>query len=123
MVAVLGANALRIDGGHGCDTLRLNGAGDSFNFSVILPATVDSIEVMDLTGTGNNTLKLNAWDLFDFSDDTAGGPTTFAVHGGAGDTVTLSGLGWVADGNDGTFSLWINAKARIKIELDVGIPI
>ncbi|HRX35331.1 MAG TPA: Ig-like domain-containing protein [Aestuariivirga sp.] len=124
-IRVTGSNALRIDGGSGYDTLKLDGAGDTFDFSVIKPATVDSIEAIDLTGTGDNSLKLNALDLFDISDDTSGGITHLTVHGDAGDGVTTLDTGWSNVGSTvigaNNYTIYQNGQAQLIIDNDISV--
>ncbi len=50
------ASFRKIDGGSGADTLRLTLSGGSLDFSTILPAKVDSIEAIDLSAAGSQSL-------------------------------------------------------------------
>ena len=85
-----------IDGGHGTDTLALNGAGINFDLTSVLPARMESIERFDITGSGNNSLTLDYRDIFEFSggsDDSfsfAASNNTFVIDGNAGDSLTLA---------------------------------
>ena len=47
-----------IDGGNGSDTLILDGSGLSLDLSSVSANGVDNFDVIDLTGTGNNTCLL-----------------------------------------------------------------
>jgi hypothetical protein len=66
----------RVDGGLGIDTLRLSGAGISLDLTRIanpggsMPngsSRIESIERIDLTGSGDNTLQLNVNDVQDMA--------------------------------------------------------
>jgi hypothetical protein len=48
-----------IDGGGGIDTLKLEGAGLTLDLTKISNRRIQNIEVIDITGSGNNILKLN----------------------------------------------------------------
>ncbi len=75
VIIVADASFRKIDGGSGADTLGFTLSGGSLDFSVILPAKVDSIEAIDLSAAGSQSLALSMLDLFDLSDDTSGGIT------------------------------------------------
>ena len=90
-----------------------------------IPSTVDSIEAIDLTGTGDNSLKLNALDLFDISDDTSGGITHLTVHGDAGDGVTTLDTGWSNVGSTvigaNNYTIYQNGQAQLIIDNDISV--
>ncbi|MNV73648.1 hypothetical protein D3C71_1668140 [compost metagenome] len=92
-VSVLG-QIDRIDGNRGVDALNLLGADQVLDLSAVV-GRLSSIEVIDLTGTGNNTVKVSLGDVLELgnhraftSDDTA----QLAVKGNTGDVVLLSDL-------------------------------
>jgi hypothetical protein len=69
------------------------------------------IEVIDLTGTGGNTLELDQADLLHLSDSAAfhpGGANTLIVDGNSGDEVHAAG-GWASEGVDGAYEVspWV----------------
>ena len=100
----------RIDGGSGTDTLALSGSGLVLDLTEVAnPAAgaphggsrLSSIEIVDLTGSGNNTLKLTARDVIDLTDFNAiltSGPADnrhqLLVDGNVGDRVVLMESGW-----------------------------
>lgn len=114
----------RMDGGSGVDTLLLDGAGIHLDFTNIanqsastteVGGRVSSIEKMNLTGSGNNTLSIDVADVLDMSGmnlfNTGSGWTGLGasvakhqvvVDGNAGDSANLEG-GWTDTGTTATF--------------------
>ncbi|MES2247253.1 MAG: Ig-like domain-containing protein [Pseudomonadota bacterium] len=81
-----------ISGNGGTDTLKLTGANQTLDLTA-LAGKISSVEIIDITGTGNNTLKLSLADVMNngtknqFVSD---GRVQMMVKGNAGDKVTLS---------------------------------
>ena len=87
-------------GNGGLDTLKLTGAEQTLDLSKTVVRLM-SIEVFDITGTGDNTLKLSLGDVLDLGGKDlfiADGRTQVMVKGDAGDKVDLSDL--LPDGGD-----------------------
>ena len=113
-----------VDGGSGFDTLRFSFADQTLNLN--LPGAIGvggvyrSIEALDLTGTGNNSVTDLGWQqILTLSDD-----DRLIVDGTAGDTVTsLAGQAWV-QGADQTiginlYNTWTSHGATLLIDTDV----
>jgi uncharacterized UPF0146 family protein len=75
----------RVDGGGGIDTLKLEGAGLTLDLTKISDRRIQDIEVIDITGSGNNTLKLNLDDLLHTSAST----NILKILGNSGDKVIV----------------------------------
>ncbi|WP_449466930.1 Ig-like domain-containing protein [Stenotrophomonas humi] len=83
-----------IKGNGGTDTLKLTGANQVLDLAA-LAGKLSSVEIIDITGTGNNTLKLSLADVLE-----NGGMNQFVtndrvqllVKGNVGDSVVLSDL-------------------------------
>ena len=100
----------RIDGGSGTDTLALSGSGLVLDLTEVAnPAAgaphggsrLSSIEIVDLTGSGHNTLKLTARDVIDLTDFNGIDPSgvganrhQLLVDGNEGDRVVLTESSW-----------------------------
>ena len=105
-------SVMRIDGGGGIDTLKFDGSGLVLDLGNVKGVAMQNMEKVDLTGSGDNTLKLTARDLLenftsnnvwnDVHDSTGNLAVTvrrnqLMVTGNAGDTVVLSDLAnWTA---------------------------
>jgi len=127
-----------IDGGTGFDTITLDGTGLSFDLTMVAnqggslgrSSRVQSIECIDLTGSGNNNLKLAIKDVQDVtgynginsaSASSLGfgnGSYSFAaiearhqlvVTGNAGDSLTVADGSWTNLGTVTSGSLIYNA--------------
>ena len=94
----------RIDGGGGVDTVRLDGAGQSFDLGGLRGDQLNAIETFDLTGTGDNTLTLDADMVFSATrgaNELTGTENSLVIDGDAGDAVD-AGAGW---SNTGTVTI------------------
>jgi P pilus assembly chaperone PapD len=83
-----------IHGGAGADTIRLTGMNQILDLSN-LAGKVSSIETIDLTGSGDNTLRLSIHDVFNQGDMNLfhdSGKVQMLVKGNAGDSVDLDDL-------------------------------
>ena len=83
-----------VSGGAGVDQLKLSNAGQTLDLSTS-KAKVSSVEVFDITGTGDNTLKLSLGDVLEnggknlfLADDNV----QMMIKGDVGDKVILDDL-------------------------------
>ena len=109
-----------IDGGTGTDQLILDGAGLSLDLTGAGHAGVDSVEVFDLSGTGGNTLVLDALAVFGLTEERAGGVARLDVLGDADDRVDLGGSSFARTGTvteDGTtYNVYRDGNAQLRVE-------
>jgi len=99
-VNLLNSAAAGIHGGAGVDALTLTGTNQVLNLST-MAGKLESIEIIDITGTGNNTLNLSLGDVLEQGETslfTADETTQMMVKGNAGDVVNLDDL--LPDGTD-----------------------
>jgi hypothetical protein len=105
----------RIDGGSGIDKVVLTGSGLTFDLSLVANqaasnpdggSRMDSVEIFDITGSGNNILKLTAKDVLELGSANlfkVTGRQQVLVKGNAGDTVDfaepLSNTAWKKGSN------------------------
>jgi Ca2+-binding RTX toxin-like protein len=105
----------RIDGGTGTDTLKVAGSGITLDLAS-LRGHIRSIEAIDLTGSGNNTLALERLDLLNLSDTS----NQLIVRGNAGDMVQSLDQDWRYGGttilNSETFYQYSNGHAELLIQ-------
>ena len=133
------ADVLEVDGGSGIDTLRIDGSGVSLNLTTVNTteyySLYENIEVVDLTGSGNNTLTLTALDLIHISDSPASmqtfsGSDTFnhvlRVDGNSGDKVVVSGS-WTFVGqfahntNSNVYNEYIDSNSTAVLQVESGL--
>lgn len=96
-----------IEGGDGVDTLRLKGGGLEVDLRA-LGVEMSGIEIVDLTGNGDNMLRLSLEDVLsnggaDLFYDSGAGTSQMMIKGDEGDSVELRGLagenGWSGIGS------------------------
>jgi len=109
------------DGGGGTDTLALSGAGLMLDLSnLLVAARLESIERIDLTGSGNNTLIVSLPGVLGGVGSVAGGKHILVVEGNAGDKVQFLESAWnkieTFTNVDGTFDRWVLGDAEVHVE-------
>lgn len=124
-----------LNGNGGTDTLKLAGASQSLDLTSFL-GKIQSIEIFDITGKGNNTLTLSLGDvlqqggkdLFNHS-----GNVQMMVKGNAGDKVILSDLlpngadvgNWNSSGNvtvgGVVYSVWQHDSLTAELLVQSGV--
>ena len=119
----------RIDGGDGFDTVRFDGAGQSFDLGGLRGDQINAIEAFDLTGNGDNTLTLDADMVLSATrgaNALTGTDHSLIIDGDAGDAVDV-GEGWsntgtVTVGGDG-YSVFENGDngAQLYVDNDVAV--
>ena len=77
------------NGGTGNDFLQVNGANQTLDLTGLNNNIFVDLEIINITGTGNNTLKLNVGDVLDFSTVT----DTLRIDGNKLDKVQIF-AGW-----------------------------
>ena len=123
IISISDVSFFDIDGGAGSDTLSLNGSGLTLDLTTTGTAKIDSIEIIDITGSGNNTLTLDAQAVFDLTENRSSGQTTIRIDGNAGDTVNANGF--TANGtvtiNTITYNIYEDGNAILHVQNGVTV--
>lgn len=128
-----------LSGGSGIDTLRLDGAGMILDLTKVASqaasnidggSRIDSVEKIDLTGSGDNKLKLDVADVLDM-----GGVNIFAttgkhqlmVDGNAGDTVEFASAGWTKGASltygAYTYDAWSHSPQAVTVYVTQSVTV
>ncbi len=108
----------RVDGGSGKDTLALEGADIVLDLSTIRTPRIQDIEVIDLSGAGNNTLILSRREVLNLSSTS----NTLRVEGNAGDVADLSDIrGWTRSAPAGGYRTFTSGQAVVEVDQDITI--
>jgi hypothetical protein len=116
--------ARAVDGGSGNDTLAFGGAGQTLNLVTAPDGRYLGIEVIDLTGTGNNTLLLNPSDVL---ATTGSSPTPLVVNGNIGDVLKsiTADHSWASTGTttvgDVVYATFHNSTSNVDLWVDTEI--
>jgi Ca2+-binding RTX toxin-like protein len=82
-------------GGTGTDTLQFTSSGQALDLTLAAAGAYTGLDLIDLTGTGANSFTFSAQNVIDDTD-----ASSLFVKGNAGDTVTSTGQGWIAGGDE-----------------------
>ena len=110
---------LSLGGGAGTDRLRIDGEGVVVDLTAVPDNVITDIEVITLTGSGNNTLTLAATDVLALSSTT----DTLRVDGNRGDIVSTSDQEWLRLGNvtigAQTYAQYSKSGALLQVDTDI----
>ncbi|WP_290177140.1 VCBS domain-containing protein [Psychrobacter sp. APC 3279] len=96
---VFDAADLVINGGDGIDTLLINEENTTINFGTFDSSKFESIEVIDMTGNGAQSLtNLSTSDVLDIINDTVMTDKDLIINGDSDDSVSLTATGWTNSG-------------------------
>ena len=96
---VFDADDLVINGGDGSDTLLINVSGTTIDFGTFDSSKFESIEVIDMTGNGAQSLtNLSTSDVLDIINDTLMTNKGLIINGNSADSVSLTATGWTNSG-------------------------
>ena len=109
----------RLDGGSGIDRLVLSGAGMALDLASIANTRLQNMEVIDLTGTGNNSLVVSALEVLNLSSTS----NALKVDGNAGDSISLAGQGWFFADTSGGYRTYTNGQASVQVASPVNVAV
>lgn len=105
-----------INGGSGFDNLEVNGSGQSLVLADF-QGRISGIEMINLAGTGDNTLTIAALDLLNLSDST----NMLQIDGNTDDTIKILGSDWVDSGITDGYHSYTQGAAVLKIGVNVAV--
>jgi Ca2+-binding RTX toxin-like protein len=112
-IGIRGGQFFRIDGGSGIDTLAFDDHNVQLYLAVIPDVAVRNVEIVDITGTGNNVLEFALRDLRAM----VGPSRTLRIVGDALDAVevNLVGAGFVDLGIVDGVHRWSNGGFTLEV--------
>ncbi len=110
-----------VDGGNGTDTLAITGSGITLDLTVNPMPRMESVERIDLTGSGANTLVIDRLAVLGLTEQRSAGVTILTVDGNAGDTLRFTETSWSEAGTlvDGgvTYRRVVSADGSAEVRL------
>ena len=106
-----------IDGGAGTDTVALDGSALAFNLTSIANTLITGVEVIDLTGTGNNSLTVTEQDVLDLSDTS----NMLRVDGDAGDSLSFGGETWTTGATASGYTAYTRGVATVQAKAALAV--
>ena len=98
-ILVFESDNVLMDGGTGNDTLLINVAGTSIDFGSFNSTVFESIETIDMTGNGAQSLtNLSTSDVLDIINETVMTNKGLVIKGDNADSVSLTGNDWASAG-------------------------
>jgi len=111
-----------IQGGGGLDVLRINGSGALLNLVALGDGVIQDVEVIDITGTGGNSLTLSFADVLAISSTS----DVLRIDGNAGDTVNRGG-GWSVASDQiigsNTYHTYAQGLAVLLVDSDITVNV
>ena len=121
-IGISDLNFTLIDGGTGIDTLKFVGNGIHLDMTGYAGASLRSLEKIDLTGDGNNSITLNYIETVYLMErqlsSAYGTNVTLTIDGNAGDAVTLEGP-WAMVGSDATYTTYALDGLYMRVDTDI----
>ena len=121
VIAISSANFLRVNGGDGFDTLRLDGL--SLDLRAMSDSRLSSIERFDLSAVANNSLILTGREVLNLATIS----NQVVIDGVSGNTLTLADgvLTWQNSGpttfNGSTYNLYRQGFAEVFVDPDITV--
>ena len=119
VLAVSSIDFKRMEGGNGSDTLRLDGTGLTLDLTTLADNKLTGVEVIDLRGSGPNTLTLDLQEVLNLVPSGDRLVNTLNVRRDADDIVNI-GTGWTR-GADATidsvvYEVYSQLNATLRLE-------
>ena len=112
----------RVQGGLGTDTLRLDRSGLHLDLTGIADNRIEEIEVIDITGSGDNSLTVDPQEVLNLSNHS----NTLLVRRDNGDVVNIGG-GWTQQADEtigpDEFDVFTQGAATIKVQVPPAVSL
>jgi Ca2+-binding RTX toxin-like protein len=112
-IGISGGSFFRIDGGTGVDTLAFEDGGVNLSLALVPDLALRGVEIVDLTGTGDNGFSIARRDLRKL----VGASKSLRIEGDAGDTfdADLTGGTFVDQGVSAGVHTWSDGVITLEV--------
>ncbi len=122
-----GGSLLRVNGGHGFDTLAVEGENNTIDSTKWPSARVRGLDAIDLTGSGNNTLILDEkhvrWMTEPRRDGAIWASKSLSIIGNSGDVLVFDLTGFSNKGTNAGRTVYAKDGAKFAIEVDSAVTL
>ncbi|MGC5198515.1 integrin alpha, partial [Aphanothece microscopica] len=117
----------RVHGGNGTDTLAIGGADVTLDLTANPMPRIDSVERIDLTGSGDNILVIDRLAVLALTEQRVNGVAIVTVDGNAGDWLRLFNDAWTdagtVDAGGVTYTRWVSEDGSAEVRAAAAIAV
>ncbi|MXP27181.1 hypothetical protein GRI39_14220 [Altererythrobacter indicus] len=112
---------IRIDGGSGRDSINFDAVSGNIDLTTLLGERLQSVEIIDLSGSNNNSLTVNAHNVMSIGTEFINGKHALFVTGDSGDSLIADGFSAAGTYSDGgvTYNQYESGNTILLVDQDI----